>query len=198
MARSRLAAPAVAAPIVFVTVVALLTAHEWDFLHRIGWKVWGKTNVPWPSSTALGSWGWLQVVNFVQLGIAVLALAVALRTALPRGRAASVARGALIVAGLSVVALAFKTDPDTSHIKTWHGAIHAAAFVVLVVASIVAMLSVWRTRWPPAARISLAASVLIVATTLVSFAWSTGSTVVGGISLLAILAWIELLALRIA
>jgi hypothetical protein len=198
VARSRLAAPAVAAPIVFVAIVALLTAHEWDFLHRIGWTVWGKTNVPWPSSTALGSWGWLQVVNFVQLGIAVLALAVALRTILPPGRAASVARGALIVAGLSLVVLAFKTDPDTSHIKTWHGAIHAAAFVVLVVGSIVAMLSVWRTRWPRGSRASLAAATVVVATTLVSFAWSEGSTVVGGISLLAILTWVELLALRVA
>ena len=193
----RLALPAVIAPFVFVAVVAVVTAHEWDFLHDLGWRVWGKTNVPWPSATALGSWGWLQVLNFLQLGLSVLLLAYAMGAALPPGRAARIGRGAVAVEGLAVVALSFKTDPDSNKITTWHGSIHAAAFLVLIVFALVAMFAIWRSRWPGLSRPSLALALVTLAAIAVSFGWSAGSTVIGSVSLLAILVWVEVVALRL-
>jgi hypothetical protein len=186
----------VVAPVVFVAIVAVLTVHEWNFLHRLGWKLWGKTDVPWPSSTALGSWGWLQVLNFIQLGLAILGLTLAMRAVLPPGRAARVGRWALTVTGLAVVALAFKTDP-TSTIKTWHGGIHAIAFLVLVLSALVAMFAIWRSRWPGLSRASLALATVALASTIVSFIWASASTVIGGISLLALLVWTMLVALAV-
>jgi hypothetical protein len=193
----RLALPAAIAPVVFVVIVALVTAHEWDFLHDLGWHVWGKTNVPWPSATALGSWGWLQVLNFLQLGLSVILLAVAMGAALPPGRAARIGRGAAAVVGGSIVALAFKTDPDSNHITTWHGAVHAGAFLVLVVFSLVGMFAIWRSGWPRLSRPSLVLALVAFAAIAVSFAWAAGSTVIGSVSLLAILVWVELVALRL-
>ena len=196
MGSRRIPAAAAAAPALFVAIVTILTAHEWDFLHRLGWKLWGKTDVPWPSATSLGSWGWLQILNFIQLGAAVLALTVTMRAFLPPGRAARLGRWALTVAGLALLGLGFKTDPTTT-IKTWHGGIHAMSFIVLVLSGLVAMLAIWRSRWPGLSGASLALAIFALAATLVSFAWASASTVIGGLSLLALLVWIALLALAV-
>jgi hypothetical protein len=186
---------AAAVPPLFVAIVAILTAHEWDYLHRIGWKLWGKTDVPWPSGTALGSWGGLQVLNFVLLGSALLAVAIGTRLTIPRTRAATIGVWSLGLAGLAGLALAFKTDPGAST-TTWHGRIHVVAFVVLVVAMIVALVSLSQSLWP-LRRVSLVGGLATLALLVVSSAWSAGSTVVGGIAFLVMLGWIELAALQV-
>ena len=183
------------APPLFVVIVVVLTAHQWAFLHHLGWRVWGTSDVPWPSSTALGSWGWLQVLNFLQLGLAVLVLGWDLSRLLPVRRAATVARRALLLAGVALVALCFKTDPHGT-IKTWHGAIHVIAFSVLVLAMLVAMVAVSRAADAPLGWVSALAAAAWIAFTAVSVAWSRSGAVFGTLALLTILAWVEILALR--
>jgi Protein of unknown function (DUF998) len=191
---SRLAA--LSAPI-FVVIVVVLTVHEWSFLHHLGWRVWGSSNVPWPSSTALGSWGWLQIVNFLQLGLAVLYLSERFTKLLPARRARTLARWTLRLAGLALLALCFKTDPSGT-VKTWHGGIHAIAFVVLVLATLVAMFAVARAGTQPARRASMFAAAAVILFTAVSIAWSGSGAVFGTLALLTILGWVELLALLVA
>ena len=184
------------APPLFVVIVIVLTAHQWAFLHHLGWRVWGTGDVPWPSSTALGGWGWVQVLNFLQLGLAVLVLGWDLSRLLPVRRAATVARRALLLAGLALVALCFKTDPHAT-IKTWHGAIHVIAFSVLVLAMLVAMVAVSRAADAPLGWVSALAAAAWIAFTAVSVAWSRSGAVFGTLALLTILAWVEILALRL-
>jgi len=190
---SRLAA---VSPPLFVAIVVVLTAHEWTFLHDLGWRVWGTSNVPWPSSTALGSWGWLQILNFLQLGLAVLFLGWNLRRLLPARRTSQVGRSAFLLAGLALVALCFKTDPHGT-VKTWHGAIHTTAFGVLVIAMLVSMVAIARVpdaqlRWA-----SAIAAVAFVVFTAISVAWGGSGAVFGTLALLMILAWVETLAVRL-
>lgn len=152
--------------------------------------------MPWPSSTALGSWGWLQIVNFLQLGLAVLYLSERFTKLLPARRARTVARWALRLAGLALLALCFKTDPSGT-VKTWHGGIHTIAFVVLVLATLVAMFAVARAGTQPVGRTSVFAAAAVVLFSAVSIAWSGSGAVFGTLALLTILAWVELLALLV-
>lgn len=113
----------------FLSVAVLLTAAEWDFLHRAGWTVFGANKVPYPSYTALGPYGYVQVANFFLTGLLVLALVTGLSRHLS-GWTGGTARVLLTLAGLAFCTSAFRTD----HVPgpwSWHGTIHAISFVVV-------------------------------------------------------------------
>jgi hypothetical protein len=61
---------------------------------RRGEKLTKNNPVPWPSATALGPYGWVQVVNFALAGVLVLAFVQSFRTVL-QGRIGRIA-GALL------------------------------------------------------------------------------------------------------
>jgi hypothetical protein len=191
---------AMAGPVVFIVIVAFLTALEWGFLRHLGWDPVRGTDVPWPSSTALGDYGWLQVLNFTALGLSVIALALGLWRELSRRPVVGLAL--LFVSGVATLMLGFKTDPSTSRITSWHGAIHAGAFVALLVSVLITMFIFaarlrLNRRWDSTARYSLIAGVLSIAFVLASILVPAVGGLFGSLALLTILAWLELLSVRL-
>ena len=122
----------------FLAVVVVLTAAEWGFLHRAGWTVFGTNKIPYPSYTALGPYGYVQVANFFVTGLLVLGLVSGLSRHVS-GWTGVVARGVLTLAGLAVCTSAFRTDPVPGP-WSWHGTIHAISFLVVAAGSTLGLL----------------------------------------------------------
>lgn len=118
---------------VFAGIVVLVTALEWGFLHRAGWTVFGANRIPYPSYTALGPYGYLQVANFFVTGLLVLTLIQGLSAHLHRWSGVT-GRVLLTLAGIAVCTSAFRTDVVPGPVS-WHGAIHTGSFVVVAVGS---------------------------------------------------------------
>jgi hypothetical protein len=200
MTTRQLAVLAMVGPLLFIVIVALLTALEWSFLRHLGSDPIRSTDVPWPSSTALGDYGWLQVLNFACLGLSIIALALCIwRELRPRP---TVGVAFLFLAGLATALLAFKTDPSSSKITSWHGAIHVISFVTLLLAILIAMFVLAARigrdrRWRGSGRYSLVAGLLVLAFVLLSMLLTPAGNLLGSLSLLTILAWLELLATRL-
>ena len=140
MTTRRLALAGLVGPPLFAAIVVLVTGLEWDFLHDHGWSAapFDSPDPPWPSTTALGGYGFLQILNFILLGVSALALAVALFRLLRRRIGPGLVSLTAVGAGLS----AFRADygmvngggPDT-----WNGTVHAAAFTLLIPAALLSM-----------------------------------------------------------
>src|SRR5215218_8670245 len=128
---TRLADAGVIGPIVFGLTITVLTFLEYDFMVGLGWDPIQSSDVPWPSGLALGPYGWFQVANFVFFGLTLIAFAVGLhRGVRASGRGLWVGPALLIVAGVAMVLLGFKTDPSESAVtQTWHGLMHSVAFL---------------------------------------------------------------------
>lgn len=194
----RLALFASIGPVLFWVIVAILTSLEWNFLHSLGWRPDGPSKVPYPSSTALGPYGWLQVINFGQAGLALVALAVGLwRTV--RARVGVVF---VFLAGVAILASMFKTDPSNGQPMTWHGWIHAIAFVLLIVSSILGILFLafqWRkdTRWRWIGVMGVALIVLAIAIPRIESRLVPSAPFASIHGLVLLFAWYELLALRL-
>ena len=117
-------------PALFVAIAVVMTVLEWDFLHRLGWHLMQGSSVPYPSATAMGPYGLLQTLNFIQVGVSVIAIAIALwKTVLPRPR---VGAGLVFLAGVAMVLAMFTTDGTTNQPTTWHGWIHGLSFLLLL------------------------------------------------------------------
>lgn len=159
----RLAMLAMAGALLFPLLLVVVTAVQRDFLHERGWRVLDHGDVTWPSGTALGPYGFLQVANFLVLGLALLALAVALgRTTASRPRV-----GAWLV-GLLALALflsAFRIDQAMAFgggsPETWNGYLHGAGFLLLLASALAAMIALGfqlrrDPRWRGLGRLSFA------------------------------------------
>ena len=133
-------------PAVFALVVIVLTMLQYGFMVGIGWSPVGVSDVPWPSALALGPFGWLQVLNFVFFGLMLILFAGGLQQGVAAGgRFSWVGPGLLVLAGIALVFLAFKTDPHGSaETYTWHGYIHLMAFLMLGVSFLLSLLFLWR------------------------------------------------------
>ena len=199
MSTGRLALAGAIGPVLWVLIVIALTVLEWDFLHGRGWDPVASSAVVYPSSTALGAYGWLQILNFLQAGISVLALCLGLwRTIAPRPTAAL---RLLAVVGVAILLSAFPTDGTANSVTTWHGAIHAGAFLVFYLGSVAAAFLMWRgvrrnPHWASQGRFSLAVVIVVIALTALSSIASVGG-LASSLLILTILAWVELLALRL-
>lgn len=186
----RLAIFATIGPVLFwVVALGVVTPLERSFLHSLGWRETGLSPVPYPSATALGAFGWLQILNFGQMGLSLVALAIGLwRSVVPRPR---VGITFVFLAGVALLASMFKTDPTSGTPVTWHGWIHSLAFVLLVVSfagGVIALAIELRTtdrwRWVGYSGLGLLALALLpfgrllpplpfidVAKLVVGFAW---------------------------
>lgn len=199
MSTRKLALLASIGPVLWLVVVAILTVLEWDFLRGLGWDPLRTTDVPYPSSTALGPYGWLQILNFLQLAVAVLALAVGLwRVLRPRAR---VGIAAVAMLGVAFLLAAFPTDGGME-VKSWHGAIHAGAFLLLVLSSFTGEIALGislrrHEGWEPVGRASQGAAVLFIGFAIAASVIEPLGSLFSSLVVLTIFAWVELLALRL-
>jgi len=132
------------------------------------------------SLLSLGDWGWVQVVNFVLVGLLVIGGGIGLNQTMRVGRLTRwIGRlVALLGVGL-VVAGVFVTDagagfpigsPAGAPVMSWHGAVHEVGFMLtqlaFMAASILLALKFARDRrrgWAGACIVALLAAVLVAA-----------------------------------
>ncbi len=137
----------VAGPLIFLAGVILVSWSERDFMAVLGWE-------NWPSGTALGPNGWATVLVFLLTGLCQMAFAQSLLAQAGSSTVRKLGAGLLLVSGLGMAMLAFKTDhPDAD--MTWHGLVHVVAyftfFLGLLLAYVVLAWGSWgrleRSSW---------------------------------------------------
>ena len=183
----------------FAVVVVFLTFAQFGFMVELGWKPLGSSDVPWPSGLALGSLGWLQVLNFAFFGLTLIVFALGLhRGVAPSERLSWAGPAFLMAAGVALVLAAFKADPHTMQgPQTWHGSIHLLAFLLLVLSFLLALFFWWRRlsrdpRWRGYATYTLITALLYVVLLFASI-WQWGFY----LFLANVLLWVELIALQL-
>lgn len=128
----------VAGPLVFLIGVVIVSWSERDFMAELGWD-------QWPSGTALGPHGWATVVIFLLTGLCQLAFALTLLAQAGSSKVRKLGAGLLLLSGLGMSALAFKTDPEGAD-QTWHGALHVAAYFTFFLGLLLAyVMLAWRS-----------------------------------------------------
>lgn len=183
-------------PFLFVTVLALLSALEYDFMLGIGWRPVADPAGAWPSGLALGPYGAVQVANFVVSGLLLAFFAIGLHRGATDGRGSPFGPALLFVAGAAMALMGFETDPiRRSGPRSLHGLIHDVAFLIFVVAFLAALFCLWRrfeadASWLGHARYTLATGILAV---LLLFL----PGVAYYLFILTLLGWIEATAIRL-
>jgi hypothetical protein len=183
-------------PALFGTVLLALSALEYDFMLGLGWRPVADPAGAWPSGLALGPYGLAQVANFVVSGLLLAFFALGLHLGATNGRGSPLGPAFLFVAGTTMALMGFETDPIRRiGPRSLHGLIHDAAFVIFVLAFLVALFSLWRRfeadpRWRGHARYTLATGILAVLLLLLP-------GVAYYLFVVALLAWIEATAIRL-
>ena len=196
----RLALAGSIGPVLFVAIAIVMTVLEWDFLHQLGWHLVQDSSVPYPSSTAMGPYGLLQTVNFIQVGLSVIAIAIGLwRMVQPRPR---VGLAFVFLAGVAIVLAMFTTDGSTNTPTTWHGWIHGIAFLLMLFSTLLGAIALAiqlrnNAQWRGIARAAIGVPIVIIATLFLGGAVKQAGGLIGIISLLVIFGWYELLGLRL-
>ena len=127
-ARPALAAAGAAGPLVFLAVSVLAG------LLKPGYDVRDQS----VSELAVGAYGWLQTANFLVLGAAMIAAAIALTAGHRRGRGSPGAIVLLAAAGAGMVAVGFFPTDVAGGPHTRHGAVHETVSLFIFLALIVA------------------------------------------------------------
>ncbi len=183
-------------PIVFGFTLAALTLVKYDFLRSLGWNPLTAPTFDWPSGLALGPFGWITTSVFIISGGLVILFALGLFPALPVSPVSRAACLLLGLSGLALMGLAFTTDPTLrSTPATWHGRLHDVSFVLLGLTLLPSMLllGISFRRDPRWKNLSLY-TFLTLALVFPSF-WLKGFAFY--IFLAAILAWMEVVAIRL-
>jgi hypothetical protein len=155
-------------PALFGSVLLALSALEYDFMLRIGWRPVADPAGAWPSGLALGSYGPAQVANFVVCGLLLVFFSLGLHLGATNGRGSPFGPALLLMAGTAMTLMGFETDPIRRiGPRSLHGLIHDAAFVIFVLAFLAALNLLWRRfeadpRWRGHARYTLATGILAV------------------------------------
>lgn len=119
-------------PILFASVLTVLTFVEYDFLRSLGWHPINDPTFDWPSGLALGKYGWVMTATFILSGVLMAMLALRLFLNLKPAPASRLGSTLFVLAGIALAALSFTTDRtirDTP--ATWHGQLHDLSFVLL-------------------------------------------------------------------
>jgi hypothetical protein len=183
-------------PLLFGSVVTILTVLKYDFLLSLGWHPINDPTFDWPSGLALGNFGWIMTVTFILSGLAMAIFASGLRLSLPRTKVTLISALAFTFAGFTLAGLAFTTDPTLQTItRTWHGRLHDLSFVLLGLTLMPAMILlgfVFRqdARWRNLSHYTW----ITVALALPAF-WLKGAAFY--VFPLAVLVWSEVIALRL-
>jgi hypothetical protein len=132
------------------------------------------------SLLSLGEWGWVQVLNFVVVGLLMIGGGIGLGRTLGVGRLARWTGVLVVLMGVGlVIAGLFVTDagagfpagaPAGAPVMSWHGGVHQVGFVLTQVAfvtvGIVLAVKFARERrrgWSAACIIAVAAAILVAA-----------------------------------
>lgn len=140
-------------PIVFASMVTILTIVQYDFMRHLGWDPIHAPTFDWPSGLSLGPYGIWMTLTFILGGLLMVAFALALQTVLDEGTAPRIGTLGLFLSGCALAGLAFTTDPTIrSTPATWHGRLHDLSFVLLGISLLVSMLGLGRAfqndpRW---------------------------------------------------
>jgi len=178
-------------PVLFALIAAGLTIAQADFMRSIGWEPFGNV-LDWPSGLALGPYGWLMTAIFPVAGAEIVFFAYGLRLALEERLGTTL----MMLAGFAMMGLAFTTDLTLSPApRTWHGILHDSFFGLLGLTLMPSMLVlgfVFRRKeyWR-----NLATYTWVAAAFAFPAFWLKGAAFY--LFLLAILAWNELIALRL-
>jgi hypothetical protein len=187
-------------PIVFVVVVIVLTVLEWDFLHARGWHLLQDSPVVYPSATAMGPYGLLQTLNFLQMGLAVIAVAIGMwRTVTPRPR---VGVGFVLAAGIAFLLSSFTTDGTSATPTTWHGYIHGLAFLLVLFSTLFGAIALAfqlrrDRRWQLLAAVAPAVPIVLVGSLVLTGAVRQAGGLLNVIGILAIVGWYAALGWRL-
>ena len=140
-------------PIVFASMVTILTIVQYDFMRNLGWDPIHAPTFDWPSGLSLGPYGIWMTLTFILGGLLMVSFALALQTVLDEGTAPRIGTLGLLLSGCALAGLAFATDPTIrSTPATWHGRLHDLSFVLLGISLLVSMLGLGRAfqndpRW---------------------------------------------------
>jgi hypothetical protein len=182
-------------PVLFGTILVVLTAVQYDFMDEIGWQPLEDPAGAWPSGLALGPYGWAQILSFVVSGLMMMLLAVGLHLGVD-GRSSWIGPVLLLVAGAAMALMGFETDPILREgPRTLHGWIHDLAFALFVLALLPSFFFLWRrfkgdALWRDLARYTLATGVIAA---LLIFLPSVAYY----LFIVAVLAWMEVTAIRL-
>jgi hypothetical protein len=156
-------------PVLFGGVLLALSVLEYDFMLGIGWQPVSDPAGAWPSGLALGPYGAAQIANFMISGFLLCLFALGLHLRIATSHASTSPGPALLfVAGIAMALMGFRTDPiERVGPRSFYGLIHDSAFVVFVLAFLVALFSLWLTLRVDArrrlyARYTLATAILAV------------------------------------
>jgi hypothetical protein len=183
-------------PILFAVVVTTLSIVQYDFLRGLGWDPLNDPTLDWPSGIALGPYGLLMTTTFIISGVLMSLLAIYLKADLKPARASKIGSNLLICAGVAMACLAFATDPThRTTPKTWHGVMHDLSFVALGLTLMPSMLYLSRAfrdnpRWQNLATYTWVTASLALPTFFLKGAFFY-------VFLLAILLWVEIIAIRL-
>lgn len=166
-ARAQGLAAMIAGPL-FLAVIGVLTLVELDFMHGLGWGFTRDDQVPWPSGLALGTYGAIQIANFVLAGTLLAVFVRGFRRELPASRSGRIAAVLLTTIAVGIAVSGFPTDRATAAgdaPNTWHGYLHVIAFVVVALSSLLAPIATavalrGNPRWRGFPALSLAVVVL--------------------------------------
>jgi Protein of unknown function (DUF998) len=120
----RLAPLGVLGPLVFLVGVILVSWSERDFMAELGWD-------QWPSGTALGPHGWATVLVFLLTGACQITFGWVLFVQAGESRVRKIGACLLVLSGLGMAVLAFKTDPEGAE-QTWHGLLHVIGYMAFL------------------------------------------------------------------
>lgn len=187
--------------VVFTLIAVALTAIQWSALRTRGWDPIRSSDVPYPSALALGAGGPLQVLGFAILGLALFAAAAGLAMALDP--APTIVFALLAIAGASALALMAPTDGSLSSVSTWHGAVHAAAFFILLISIVLAMVALAfalgdQAAWAALRLTSIAAAILVIALTIASFVVDAIGGLASVASIAVMLLWLAVVGGAVA
>ena len=119
-------------PILFASVLTILTFVKYDFLLSLGWHPINDPTFDWPSGLALGKYGWVMTATFIISGCLMTLFAYRLFLDLQVGFASKLGTTLFALAGIALAMLAFTTDPTIRETPaTWHGRLHDLSFVLL-------------------------------------------------------------------
>jgi hypothetical protein len=183
-------------PVLFVSVLLVLSVIEYDFMLGIGWQPVADPAGAWPSGLALGPYGSLQDANFVASGLMLAFFSLGLHLEARIGHGSPLGPAFLFAAGTAMTLMGFETDPIRRiEPRSLHGLIHDAAYVIFVLAFLATLFSLWRRfeadpRWRGHAPYTLATGIIAVLLLLLP-------GVAYYLFIVTLLAWIEVSAIRL-